>query len=1421
VAQVIFAQVSFMDLFEEDDLALLRSLNATEVDEERATEAQVSVATPRPIKARVQEDTPAWHQDPALTNELSGLEQLVAFSEKPLRPGRTRYEAALVAQNAKLVRSKRSLEETSSDMSAASAEFIRRLASDFPVVRRCYGIRAPATSNATIEGAEIRMALAVAPKVRGTMVHRAAQARAACVITHTGVAVQRECASSMLGCCAMGGSSCSSAPPPAQSSGSAPVPAGGHVTKGVVLCWDEAAQRVQRFRCSTDTIKVAQGASTCQVIVAVGNVANYYQAHGHKSIHRKVEPLLFRARRLQAGTAPFIYEALRRALPFDIRDLAPLIHDVGPDSSLEVFWFFLGPDRATVNYNTGQWVFADLLLCPKALPHIEFCKGHGVMLARNRAQAAKKLRTGLGSMTKWMKLATNQDVLVKGIRDAVDESDFEWVRAVRPDEEIMAAEDLKRNLFLNTDTLTKPIKQPDGSTRLVKSRFHEQLDRVLACARLTGPRRGKLCHWCKLLPEGSTMVRAALEWCCNSDSEARGKVADELVSWDTGEVWCEAADNRWTTQPQVQKKALVSQICGDHLSRGLQKARAGHGLDKRSVVEALSKLLAADSDNFSAKNKLRLNSICNIFIGCDGGVAATRRQLANLVVIGAFPDHILFSMFGKKGVRPRYDLGEMLHPDISPVLQAQEGLLVLLQNFTSCRAWAIGEAAGMDFTDERTRGEARSHALLTSAGIFTFLERGWGLEPYRVSCAAFKDALPEDSLRLVVEFFGQCKACMPIAAQRLREIYGTPAALLRAIKMVFDMFHKLCPIINDHCERLNSRVRSEVLRGSGKGCNFTTASNRNFAHTMMTEHLEQKGIDPNSREGARASGMEEVVRRLLGNHGARAGQGGSVFQTFHNVRMAVLSELERNRLRAPGLEGDKTVDTGALEVRIAEEWDAIRIDPTLYGEWRDMFRAKRMKAAQQDTTEGAEVPTEPFSGLWGSSAVPHHVLDPSAVANAGQALRSLGKQAHDNLISRDDNLEVRAPVPDRGSMASGVSLAELQGCAALHRNICLKHCLSRVQGRRMTQLTSRLTSFVDSLGKEQAQSANTIFVHVGEGGEDEPNLYQWWLLVDARYNPKVQVCSPIEVPATSRKRYSPLVSPIKAEVAVGKPNMEVLHYNKLSVQFRTSDEVAWSAVEAPLREWTLRRVLFEWAEGPNLLYLWIKGVEDIFVAKPVEKKLVDDDIGLIMARDPWEVGPTETDGRPMRDGSGLPGAGDPDSDSVFDGVRGDPVAESDLEVDLVGCSGEREPVCHPDPLDVPVVELLSGVPPEAEPRLDADALVHPKPEDPTPPEKPPSPPTPPERPTETQEPRRRPEVVMHPRGNQVILRGRMFTRLRREGVFSGYSLKCPSCNLAKNLDFVKSGMLEEVALDRLERWADSCRPNHRDFGGHLLKDYAD
>lgn len=244
-------------------------------------------------------------------------------------------------------------------------------------------------------------------------------------------------------------------------------------------------------------------------------------------------------------------------------------------------------------------------------------------------------------------------------------------------------------LFPGESVLWKTRKGKDGKghvaaaasddNRKVRTSLHVDLDRMLACTKLdtAGESLGRLTHWCGRVPQRNGHTgRSALQWCCSCEQDARDKVATVLTDWSNRTSWAVAADNRWTAQPITQKKVLVAELCGQHLTRGLRKCRVLHQLDSPSIVTRLSALLQEDKNNWAAKNKMRLQNICINLCGVDGEGADLSRnlalELARMVTIGSLTEQVLYALLGRKGDRERCTLGDLLCPSTSPVLESQE-----------------------------------------------------------------------------------------------------------------------------------------------------------------------------------------------------------------------------------------------------------------------------------------------------------------------------------------------------------------------------------------------------------------------------------------------------------------------------------------------------------------------------------------------------------------------------------------------------------------------------------------------------------------------------------------------------------------------------------------------------------------------------
>jgi hypothetical protein len=443
------------------------------------------------------------------------------------------------------------------------------------------------------------------------------------------------------------------------------------------------------------------------------------------------------------------------------------------------------------------------------------------------------------------------------------------------------------------------------------------------------------------------------------------------------------------------------------------------------------------------------------------------------------------------------------------------------------------------------------------------------------------------------------------------------------------------------------------------------------------------------------------------------------------------------------------------------------------------------------------------------------------------------------VVHHDEDLEVRE-VADRDGEAPRMDRSRLLGCGFNAKNVCRRHALSCEEVQALDDVTRRLYQYVDSLGKECAQSCNNLILltYTNAGGFQR---YLWRLLVDAWFNPKVQIYSPLVVYGQAASSRVPLEFPLDAEIKSGKPRMETLDTDKECVAYQTSDEFGWEAArEHP--DWSLHPVRFAWDDtDPSLLRLTILGIEAAYVHKAATRVTcthVDDDLGVLFREDPTIVTglgvPAPPPAAPPADNN--PWASMPsESDSVLDGIEEDPIAQSDLEdwpsgggTDFAATTtdeGEHGPdilekvpvVAEPD-VDVAALEKVlpgggGGRPGSsggadtgcggrhAARHVGADPHVGVAAEAPAP-----------DPAAADMGPRAAPNE------NQEWVDGWLLTRLRTKGKFVGFSIRCPKCGIVKDLSFVPSGMPLDEALRRLKYWATHCCENHRGFGGRLLKD---
>ena len=298
--------------------------------------------------------------------------------------------------------------------------------------------------------------------------------------------------------------------------------------------------------------------------------------------------------------------------------------------------------------------------------------------------------------------------------------------------------------------------------------------------------------------------------------------------------------------------------------------------------------------------------------------------------------------------------------------------------------------------------------------------------------------------------------------------------------------------------------------------------------------------------------------------------------------------------------------------------------------------------------------------------------------------------------------------------------------------------------------------------------------------------------------------------------------PQEASIEPSPSRMERLDFlDLLSIKFNTSDEVGLELINAKTN-WAIHPGEYHWLEGPNLLRLQLDGLKPCFV--PPRRRTTTHLSARVEEAcanlDPWADGEAAASG-PAPQPPPEPAEDPSDDDSVLSGLHG-PIETEDVDLGGIGSDyggsvsdpGSADPVEHCGPhlegdVDVEALVAVEEIVDKPKPNGGGEAP-------------PPDPPREPEAPPRlVPDPPARREPPDYPRAgrndNQRLIQDRVVTILRSRGGFVGYSVRCPTCGVDKDLTWVHSGMTEKEALFRLFTWMGHCRENHRSWGGRLLK----
>ena len=150
------------------------------------------------------------------------------------------------------------------------------------------------------------------------------------------------------------------------------------------------------------------------------------------------------------------------------------------------------------------------------------------------------------------------------------------------------------------------------------------------------------------------------------------------------------------------------------------------------MIPTLARIIAAEADNYPARNKLRLLRIVQSFVHKDINWQAARSLATSKIV-----DDLLFSVLGGGPQRERSSLRELLHPVDSPIVFCQCALWDLFLGFsmdespaTLAERWIVLDVVGGSASCPQQRLEARRAILQLSIGVTDLFELRCSKPPY-------------------------------------------------------------------------------------------------------------------------------------------------------------------------------------------------------------------------------------------------------------------------------------------------------------------------------------------------------------------------------------------------------------------------------------------------------------------------------------------------------------------------------------------------------------------------------------------------------------------------------------------------------------------------------------------------------------------
>ena len=241
---------------------------------------------------------------------------------------------------------------------------------------------------------------------------------------------------------------------------------------------------------------------------------------------------------------------------------------------------------------------------------------------------------------------------------------------------------------------------------------------------------------------------------------------------------------------QVLKRVLLGFLMMGILPAALSDMKFALGVTD-SIESKLSALIRKDTNDYSAKNKLKLLKVTQVFCRASAGWELAI-VVGNLTVV----DKVLYA------IQPRADLMTLLSEKSSIVARCKSELLALLTAWGGDSAvWELARVAGCNFGSDVARKFARRDILQLSASILDHFEMRLCKPPYTIARLADQEVTPDCKMRLALGLLEVPEHCASLFVRRLQAQCPTAISLLESAPEIFASINAGGELAIDFSER--------------------------------------------------------------------------------------------------------------------------------------------------------------------------------------------------------------------------------------------------------------------------------------------------------------------------------------------------------------------------------------------------------------------------------------------------------------------------------------------------------------------------------------------------------------------------------------------------------------------------------------------